>query len=248
MRTAERELPPARDYRRRRMPVPAGFFARSGLSTGFLSKAGVAVLVIGGVMLLQTTGSSLAGTVRSQLRQVLTVDYDFRAAASRISPLLRKVSEPLLGWLLGSGWPPASGRDLAGMGAMEMPVDGTLTSRFGWRTHPVYGEERFHEGVDIEAAAGTGVCAVMDGLVTAAGEEGDLGLSLRLDHGSGVETVYGHLSEVLARPRSKVKKGQLIARVGMTGNARTPHLHFEVVVNGQAVDPLLFLGVEEGSP
>lgn len=104
-----------------------------------------------------------------------------------------------------------------------------LTSAFGWRTHPIFGDTRFHSGVDFGADQGTPVVAVLSGRVNTADFIGGYGLTVVLDHGSGShETLYGHLSEIYVRPGQVVRQGEVIGRVGSTGNSTGPHLHFEV--------------------
>jgi murein DD-endopeptidase MepM/ murein hydrolase activator NlpD len=108
------------------------------------------------------------------------------------------------------------------------------------RFHPILRTYRPHHGVDYAAAQGTPVVAVADGTVVFRGWQGGYGNLIRLRHGGGRETVYGHLSKFAdgIRSGSRVSQGQLIGRVGRTGLATGPHLHFEVVMNGQQVDPL----------
>lgn len=120
-------------------------------------------------------------------------------------------------------------------GALIWPARGTLTSRFGWRYR------RHHEGIDIAAPRGTPIYAARDGVVEFSGWKGGYGRVVFLAHRGGVVTVYGHASRLLVQPGQSVKKGQLIARVGCTGRCTGPHLHFEVRVNGRAVNPLRFL-------
>lgn len=118
------------------------------------------------------------------------------------------------------------------------PVNGRLTSRFGYRVHPIIRIGRFHHGVDYGAAWGTPVFAAADGLVSAAGWNGGHGQQVRLAHANGLATSYSHLSRILASPSHRVARGDLIGFVGSTGFSTGAHLHFEVHVNGRAVDPL----------
>ncbi len=115
------------------------------------------------------------------------------------------------------------------------PARGVVTSRFGtrWRRH--------HSGVDIAAPRGTPIHAARDGRVVRAGWYGGYGLVVILDHGDGMETWYGHASAVLVRVGQRVERGQVIARVGCTGACTGPHVHFEVRVRGQPVNPLRYL-------
>lgn len=112
-----------------------------------------------------------------------------------------------------------------------LAVPSPITSLFGFRTHPISGDQRFHSGTDIGAAQGTPVLAAQDGKVSSAGYAGGYGLMVVLDHklgGSELETRYAHLSEILVEPNAVVKKGEVIGLVGSTGNSTGPHLHFEM--------------------
>lgn len=115
------------------------------------------------------------------------------------------------------------------------PVDGgQLLSAFGVRR----GKERRHEGLDIRGAPGQEILAARAGRVTFSGTQRGYGQVVILDHGDGMETVYAHAQTLLAREGDTVERGQSIARIGRTGNASTHHLHFEVRLDGEAIDPL----------
>ncbi|HWV37328.1 MAG TPA: peptidoglycan DD-metalloendopeptidase family protein [Vulgatibacter sp.] len=114
---------------------------------------------------------------------------------------------------------------------------GRVTSAFGRRPDPFDHQLRHHEGVDIAAPEGTGVRAIAGGVVRSAGERGAFGNAVEIDHGGGVTTLYAHASEVLVRPGEKVEKGQEIAKIGSTGRATGPHLHFEVRVGDRPTNP-----------
>lgn len=122
------------------------------------------------------------------------------------------------------------------------PVEGDVTSQFGYRTSPTNRwRKEFHDGLDIAAPAGTPVRAAGAGRVVYAGWVGVYGLSVIIDHGYGYRTFYGHNSSLLVREGEKVAKGQAIAKVGSTGRSTGPHVHFRIEVDGQPVDPLQFL-------
>jgi len=123
------------------------------------------------------------------------------------------------------------------------PVNGALLSGFGMRIHPVFKYKRMHEGVDFRADVGTDLFATGDGVVKFASRRGNYGNLLIIDHGIGIETHYAHLSGFAdgLRVGSEVKRGQLVAYSGNTGLTSGPHLHYEVRVDGQAVDPLNYL-------
>ncbi|MGD9738025.1 MAG: M23 family metallopeptidase [Bauldia sp.] len=122
---------------------------------------------------------------------------------------------------------------------LTLPLAGQLTSDFGYRRHPVSGGNRFHEGVDLSAPSGTPILAAGTGVVTFAGWDGDYGNVVRIAHQDGVETTYAHQSGIAAgiAVGVTVVQGQVIGAVGSTGLATGPHLHFEVRINGEAIDP-----------
>ncbi|HHY36313.1 MAG TPA: M23 family metallopeptidase [Firmicutes bacterium] len=131
----------------------------------------------------------------------------------------------------------------AGEAKMILPVEGEITSGFGWRHHPVLEEERFHYGIDIGAPEGTDIRAAAGGLVSRVEEHPELGLVVHLDHGAGLETLYAHCREVLVAENQPVQGGEIIATVGASGLAANPHLHFEIKERGVNVDPALWLGL-----
>lgn len=124
---------------------------------------------------------------------------------------------------------------VGGTGKLLWPLSGQITSGYGWRATGRYRE--FHNGLDIAAPAGTPILAADSGVVVFAGWNGGYGLTLVIDHGGGLSTLYGHNSTNLVKVGSRVDKGQVIARVGSTGRSTGPHLHFEVRVNGEPVNP-----------
>jgi len=122
------------------------------------------------------------------------------------------------------------------------PANGEVTSRFGWRSSPWgSGSGDWHPGIDIANEMGTPVTAAADGTVVNSNWFGGYGNMVEIDHGNGIVTIYGHNSQNLVTPGQQVKKGQLIARMGSTGYSTGPHLHYEIRVNGTAVNPSSFL-------
>lgn len=120
------------------------------------------------------------------------------------------------------------------------------SSSFGWRVDPFTGQMAFHEGLDFMAGIGTPIHAAASGIVTAAELTPDYGNIVKIDHGSGVETRYAHASRLLVKVGQRVEKGQLIAEVGSTGRSTGAHLHFEVRLNGVALDPRRYLTSNQG--
>ena len=131
------------------------------------------------------------------------------------------------------------------------PTSGTITSPYGPRPNkPVPGVNPFHRGTDVAAASGTPIYAAFSGTVVEAGVLGTYGNWVLIDHGNGVQTGYAHNSAIHVSIGQTVSAGDLIASMGSTGASTGPHLHFEVRVNGEAIDPVPFLserGVTLGS-
>jgi murein DD-endopeptidase MepM/ murein hydrolase activator NlpD len=122
------------------------------------------------------------------------------------------------------------------------PLDGlTMTSNFGMRVHPVLGGMRAHKGVDLSAPVGTPIHATADGVVGKAAWFGGYGLYVQLEHGSDLETRYGHMSRLNVAEGQHVRKGDILGYVGTTGRSTGPHLHYEVRVAGNAVNPVPYM-------
>lgn len=128
----------------------------------------------------------------------------------------------------------------SGNGSLGRPVDGYITSPFGYRIHPIYGTRRLHTGTDLGAPCGTPVYAAESGTVVSAGWAGGSGNRIVLNHGGGLATTYNHMSGFAVRG-GEVTRGQLIGYVGTTGASTGCHLHFEVRVNGTPVNPMGYL-------
>jgi murein DD-endopeptidase MepM/ murein hydrolase activator NlpD len=123
-----------------------------------------------------------------------------------------------------------------------VPVDGVkLTSDFGMRWHPVLGGRRQHKGVDLAAPIGTPIRAAADGMVGRADWFAGYGLYVAIEHGGEIETRYGHMSRLNVAAGQLVRKGDIIGYVGSTGRSTGPHLHYEVRVAGEAVNPMPYL-------
>ncbi|MCP9752858.1 M23 family peptidase [Ferruginibacter sp. HRS2-29] len=116
-----------------------------------------------------------------------------------------------------------------------------IASGFGMRIDPVYGTPKMHKGLDFTAPQGTPIYATGDGTISEAGySEGGYGNHVLINHGYGYETLYGHMVRIKARQGQKVTRGEVIGWVGSTGKSTGPHCHYEVHINGNAVDPVYF--------
>ena len=120
------------------------------------------------------------------------------------------------------------------------PVKGWVTSEFGYRKSPFNFSSDFHAGIDIAAQWGTPIFAPADGVVTFAGTKNGYGKMVIIDHGFGITTHFGHTSELLVQEGQKITRGSKIALVGSTGHSTGPHLHYEVHMDGVAVDPMKY--------
>lgn len=178
----------------------------------------------------QTQAQKALATQLSQNRQALTaaqtqLERDSNSLRDLIQSRLRRSTLP----------------GLQGGGIFRYPVNAEITSRFGWRVHPILGTERFHGGLDFGVDYGTPIGAAAPGTVIYADWYGGYGNAVVIDHGGGVTTLYAHNTELLVREGQSVQPGQAVAQSGSTGLSTGPHLHFEVRENGEAVDPLKYL-------
>jgi len=137
-------------------------------------------------------------------------------------------------WSEGRGldteWQPAPARSPAA-------VKASISSSYGWRTDPIDGTTRHHDGIDIAAPAGTPIPVVKDGTVVFAGNRGGYGNVVIVDHGDGLQTRYAHCRDLNVAEGDAVRAGDTIATIGSTGRATGPHLHLEALRDGKSVDP-----------
>lgn len=137
-----------------------------------------------------------------------------------------------------------SSKNTASQEVFSMPVSGTITSPFGYRRLTMQDgsvSNEMHSGLDIAAAMGTKICAAFGGTVKFAGVQEGYGNTIILSHANGVETLYGHCSKLCVSVGETVNKGDGIGEVGSTGRSTGPHVHFEVRVNGKAVNPINYI-------
>ncbi|WP_337653538.1 M23 family metallopeptidase [Allisonella histaminiformans] len=146
--------------------------------------------------------------------------------------------------LAGTVMPAGLGISTASTGSVTpdiWPVSGVVSSHFGFRVSPGGIGSTYHEGLDIASSYGNPVHATGNGRITQAGWVNGYGYLVEIDHGNGIKTRYGHNSALLVSVGDQVVQGQTISLIGSTGNSTGPHCHYEVRVNGEAVDPTLFL-------
>jgi murein DD-endopeptidase MepM/ murein hydrolase activator NlpD len=126
-------------------------------------------------------------------------------------------------------------------GKLKMPVQGRISSGYGYRTHPIFRVRKMHTGIDIAAASGTAIKAAASGTVVFSGRWGGYGNCVIVDHGGGLATLYGHCSRIAVKKGQAVEQGETVGYVGSTGLSTGPHLHFEVRKNGRPVNPKPYL-------
>lgn len=133
-----------------------------------------------------------------------------------------------------------------GHGPLQWPVHGRLSSKYGWRLHPILHEHRHHSGIDIAVPEGTPIKAAQGGKVVHAGNRGGAGLCVIIEHGNGRRSSYGHCSKLKVKLGDVVKQNQVVALAGSTGMSTGSHVHFSVTENGKQVDPMKLLGAHPG--
>jgi murein DD-endopeptidase MepM/ murein hydrolase activator NlpD len=192
-------------------------------------------------------GSTLTDTMDVELGQALSksggiglADVLLRAWQKQFGD---STSEGALPNVVAAAAAAAAGKTPAGMAAPTIlnPSDVTdlapISSAFGWRQDPVNGSARFHKGLDIAVAYGADVKAAAPGRVSFSGVQNGYGNTVVIDHEGGRQTRYAHLSEQLVRVGDVVAEGQLVGKSGNSGRTTGPHLHFELLVDGQPVNP-----------
>lgn len=134
-----------------------------------------------------------------------------------------------------------AGESKASIPSREPVENVALSSNFGNRSDPFNGRARMHQGIDIRGPLGTPIYATADGVVSRSEWANGYGNLVEINHGNGMETRYGHLSRLIAQPNERVKRGQLIGLMGSTGRSTGSHLHYEVRIAGNAVNPMPYL-------
>lgn len=175
---------------------------------------------------------------RDAQKAVLDEAVNEKETADRAYRELLETSQQIERMIRGNG---DKGGAIPASGTMVWPTSGPVTSPFGWRTHPIFGTQRMHTGIDIGADYGDNVVSTDHGVVIYADWMGGYGKAVIVEHGGGISTLYAHNSTLLVSAGQTVRKGETISRVGSTGYSTGPHLHYEVRRNGSPVNPLSFL-------
>lgn len=168
------------------------------------------------------------------------------ARASGINTTDEQFKQLFAGWQsMDNGGPAVTVQQRTTMGVSvpsRAPLAAASTSSsYGMRTHPVLGGTRAHKGIDLSAPTGTPIYATADGVVERADWFSSYGLYIAIEHGGDIETRYAHMSRLAVAAGERVKKGDVIGYVGSTGRSTGPHLHYEVRVSGQAVNPIPYM-------
>lgn len=177
---------------------------------------------------------SILSGVRSRQARLERIDAQLEADSNEIQAIL---SAPTGG---SAPAPPSIGSPQGG-GQLLWPANGSVTSGYGYRIHPIFGTRTLHAGIDIGAAYGSSVWAADAGTVSYVGVMSGYGNVVIVDHGGGLATTYNHLSAFSVSSGESVGRGQQVGAIGCTGYCTGPHLHFEVRVNGTPVDPMPYL-------
>lgn len=165
---------------------------------------------------------------------------DLAAADADLTQFIRE-QEAAAAAAAGNSGSTAPAPGSSSVSGFQWPVSGGVTSGFGYRVHPIYGTRRLHQGLDISGGSGTPIAAAKSGTVISAGWRGGYGNAVVISHGNGVTTLYAHQSSMNVTTGQQVGRGDIIGWVGSTGASTGPHLHFEVRINGSAVDPRPYL-------
>lgn len=170
--------------------------------------------------------------------QIKELEEDLAYQTSIIESLEKEITDEQRAILAASGI--TLGYDGSGF-ANPAPKYYSITSPFGWRKDPFTGLSAYHNGIDMGAAKGTPIVAAFDGIVGEASYNGSMGNYIYLEHGNGLRTIYLHAEKLYVKKNDVVLKGETIASVGSTGRSTGPHLHFSVRLNGEYVDPTLYI-------
>lgn len=214
-------------------PNPIGGKKNNRIS--YLKKVFFCLIIFTVIQGLNKINTPLTEKFTDNVKYLLTYNYDFNKAVEEskvISFLQDKIKPEVLKMVFNQPENPIPDEDI------NIPVSGQITSGFGIRTHPILKDKRMHNGIDISAKEGADIRVILNGDVKNVMEDTELGKFVIVSHKNGIETIYGHCSEILVEEGDKVIKDQVIAKVGDTGLADGSHLHFEVWLNGQPIDPL----------
>lgn len=239
------------------------------LTTGSIAPA------VGAVDTIQMVESSLDYVAERQVAYLETISEAATERSKRIATVLKEIGRPLPGKMksveaIGGPFEPipsdadpetfkdgvkialaqveqfrALQKTAAGLPLTTPMSKGSITSRFGVRTDPFRRRPAMHTGIDFRAPSGQPARATAAGKVISAGYEGGYGNMVEIDHGGGITTRFAHLSKIIAKKGQTIAKGDVVGNTGNTGRSTGPHLHYEIRVNGRAIDPMNFIRAGE---
>ena len=196
-----------------------------------LKKVIICILIITVILLMKKINIPIFKAALGKIDYFVTdYSYEFKDVVEAINEIT-KVSHSI---------PVLSQKDQE---LLPIPVDGTISSEYGLRFHPILKEQRMHNGIDIVQKEGFPVKTVLDGVVFSVGQDKEMGNMVKIRHDNGLTTVYAHLKDIYVKKQEPIKQGFIIGTVGKTGLAETPHLHFEIWRDDKSEDPKKWLNM-----
>jgi murein DD-endopeptidase MepM/ murein hydrolase activator NlpD len=181
----------------------------------------------------------LVGEYEAQEALLAAIEADIAEFETELAGLERE--EASIRSLIGERARSAAKKTSAGSGILAKPASGPIVSRFGPRVHPIHGTTKMHNGIDIDGPYGATIIAAEAGTVILSGDKGGYGRTVMIDHGGGMVTLYAHMQSFSVSQGDRVSRGQKIGEIGSTGLSTGPHVHFEVRISGDPVDPMSYL-------
>lgn len=204
---------------------------------GWIKQAVVCCFILSVLLGASKAPGGLAGGMVSFARGAVQEDLSFDDVKAWVAGLPEGIGK-LTALDIRGFWSRAATTDPT---ELAWPVSGEITSHYGWRSNPETGGLSAHQGIDIDAAVGTKVASVLDGVVVSVRQSPTYGLVIEIEHGGGFSSVYGRLETSLVESEQTVKQGEFIGTIGKSGDSDGAHLHFEIRKDGLEVDPMLHL-------
>ncbi|MDD4601205.1 hypothetical protein SDC9_09026 [bioreactor metagenome] len=205
-----------------------------GANYGWLKRSLVAMIIFGLIYTAHISGTVVGTVVDAGVHYTLTTETDWSYIASKVKQYTPKELDLAMFKKVQT----TVSKPADPLMYMTKPVAGKVIANFGWQTHPILKQEMMHEGMTFEAPIGTNVTVSAAGKIATVTESAQHGRVIIVEHSQDIQTVYGHLSEVLVKVGDMVSQGQVIAKVGKTGMTNGPLLYFEVREGGKPIDPM----------
>lgn len=180
-------------------------------------------------------------------KKIVDENYDYKQAYTKIKSLnLQGIEEEATDFIEKIKAKVTGGKTIKERieNQFQVPVEGKISSPYGYREDPIDKSKKFHEGIDIDVKENTEVKAAFNGKIKDLGEDNTLGKYILIDHGEGIETKYGHLSSLSVQKGKEVKKGDVIGKSGNTGKSTGSHLHFELLYMGESKNPQNYIAIK----